>query len=84
MKFLTAVLALVVLILLLGPIVGVAMAVAIPLGTFLIWFLPILIIACSGSHDRRGEGGVDPCDRVPVLVRVDLLLPPRAHQRAPR
>jgi hypothetical protein len=47
MKFLATLLALVVLVLLLGPIVGLVMAVAIPLGGFLIWFLPILIIACS-------------------------------------
>lgn len=47
MKFLVALLALFVLVLLLGPVIGFVLAVAIPLGGFFIWLLPILIIACS-------------------------------------
>ncbi|HEU4618552.1 MAG TPA: PLDc N-terminal domain-containing protein [Gammaproteobacteria bacterium] len=47
MRVLTALIVLVVLVLILGPVVGFVMAVAIPLGGFVIWLLPILIIACS-------------------------------------
>ena len=50
MKFLTAVLVLAALglgLILLVPVLGFALALALPLGGFLIWFLPILIIACS-------------------------------------
>jgi hypothetical protein len=47
MKYVAALLALVVLIWLLGPLVGFVLAVTIPLAGFFIWLLPILIIACS-------------------------------------
>jgi hypothetical protein len=47
MKFLVALLAVVIVVLLLGPLVGAVLAVAISVGGFLIWLLPILIIACS-------------------------------------
>ncbi|HEX7079460.1 MAG TPA: hypothetical protein VF329_00400 [Gammaproteobacteria bacterium] len=50
MKFLTALLALAVLalgVMLLIPIVGFVLGLARPLGWFLIWVLPIVIIACS-------------------------------------
>lgn len=49
-SFLTALLVLVALglgLLLLVPIVGFALALALPIGWFIIWFLPILIILCS-------------------------------------
>jgi hypothetical protein len=50
MKFLTALLVLVALglgLMLLVPILGLGLALALPLGWLFIWFLPILIIACS-------------------------------------
>jgi hypothetical protein len=47
MKVLTTLLVLVIGAVLLVPVVGLALAVAVPLGTFLLWILPILIIACS-------------------------------------
>jgi hypothetical protein len=47
MKFLTALLVLGLGLLLLVPLLGLALAVALPLGWLLIWLLPILIIACS-------------------------------------
>lgn len=56
MKFLTALL--VVLAVCLGamvliPIIGIGLALTIPVAGFLIWLLPILIIACS---DRTTGG----------------------------
>lgn len=36
------------------PLAGLALAVALPFGWLLIWFLPILIIACS-NRTRGGE-----------------------------
>jgi hypothetical protein len=47
MKYVAAVLALIVLFFVLGPVVGFVLGVAIPLAGFVIWLLPILIIACS-------------------------------------
>jgi hypothetical protein len=52
MKLLNALLVLVVLVLgvmLLLPILAFALALALPIGWFLIWLLPILIIACSNK-----------------------------------
>lgn len=56
MKFLSALFTIFLLILgviLLIPILGIGLALAIPFGCFLIWLLPILIIACS---DRTTGG----------------------------
>ena len=50
MKFLTALLVLVALgfaLVLLIPVFGFVLALALPLGFLFIWLLPILIIACS-------------------------------------
>lgn len=50
MKFLTALLVLVALafgLMLLVPVLGFVLALALPLGWLFIWLLPILIIACS-------------------------------------
>ena len=50
MKFLNALLVLIVVglgVMMLLPILGFALALALPVGWFLIWVLPILIIACS-------------------------------------
>jgi hypothetical protein len=47
MKVLTALLVLAVGIVLLIPVFGFVLALALPLGFFFIWLLPILIIACS-------------------------------------
>ena len=50
MKFFSALLVLLVVglgVMLLLPVLGLAFALALPLGGLLIWFLPILIIACS-------------------------------------
>lgn len=56
MKFLAALLILAAVVAgaaLLIPILGVALALALPLGGLLIWLLPIVIIACS---DRTTGG----------------------------
>ena len=50
MKFLTALFVLAALILglmLVVPVLGFVLALALPLGWLIIWFLPILIILCS-------------------------------------
>lgn len=50
MKFLSAlfvIFAVIIGVALLVPIIGIGLALAIPLGCFFIWLLPILIILCS-------------------------------------
>ncbi len=63
------------------PILGVVLGLAVAFGGVVLWLLPIVLI---GGVRQGRDGRKDPLDsrdRVPVVVRVDLLLLLRAGLR---
>ena len=92
MKLLTALLVVVAVVIgltLIVPIVGFFLALALPLGWLIVWFLPIVIIACSD----KTTGGEKLAWILAIVflswfawVFYFLLAPikrPRAHRRYP-